>query len=169
MNAAALAFDTLAAGQVLATVDKGVITTAHIMRWSAAVENFHRIHYDQAFATGHDKLPGILINGSWKQHVLVQLAKDSVGAAGWLWRMKFRYKKMDLAGDALRGVSRVVSTRAIGELGFVTLAIELLNQADEVSTAGHAIVVMPAHAGARVSCPFEPAAVHREIAFPDED
>lgn len=169
MSAAPLAFDTLAPGQLLATVDKGVISTAHIMRWSAAVENFHRIHYDQAFATGHDKLPGILINGSWKQHVLVQLAKDSVGPAGWLWRMKFRYKKMDLAGDALRAVSRVVATRAIGELGFVTLAIELLNQAGEVSTAGHAICVLPAQPGARVPYPFAPTPDQREIAFPHED
>lgn len=166
MNADSPAFESLTPGQLLCSLDKGVISTAHIMRWSAAVENFHRIHYDHAFATGHDKLPGILINGSWKQHVLVQLARQSLGQTGWLWRLKFRYKKMDLAGDSLRATARVVQTRAIGELGFVTLAIELLNQAGEVSTAGHAIGVMPAHAGARVPYPFEPAPAHREIAFP---
>jgi acyl dehydratase len=169
MCAAPLAFDALAPGKVLATIDKGVISTAHIMRWSAAVENFHRIHYDQTFATSHDKLPGILINGSWKQHVLVELAKLSMGTAGWLWRMKFRFKKMDLAGDALRAVSRVVATHAIGQLGFVTLSIELLNHAGEVSTAGHAIGVMPAKAGACVPYPFVPTPTQREIAFPHED
>jgi hypothetical protein len=95
-------FESLAVGDRIATVDKGVITTAHIMRWSAAVENWHRIHYDQAFATGHDKLPNVLINGSWKQHVLVQLVKDGLGPAGWLWKLKFRYRRMDVAGDALR-------------------------------------------------------------------
>jgi acyl dehydratase len=169
MSAAPLAFESLAPGQVLGTLDKGVISTAHIMRWSAAVENFHRIHYDLAFATGHDKLPGLLINGSWKQHVLVQLAKDSVGPAGWLWRLKFRYKKMDLAGDALHAVARVVDKRAMDGLGFVTLAIELLNQAGEVSTAGHAICVMPSRPGASVPYPFEPQPAHREISFPHDD
>lgn len=162
-------FDGLEIGQRLARLDKGVITTAHIMRWSAAVENFHRIHYDQAFATGHDKLPGVLINGSWKQHVLVQLVKDGLGPQGWLWRLKFRYKKMDLAGDALHAVAEVVAKQAIGELGFVTLRIALLNQAGEVSTAGHAIGVLPARAGVKVPYPFQPQPAHRELAFPQDE
>jgi len=162
-------FDRLEVGQTLATLDKGTITTAHIMRWSAAVENFHRIHYDQAFATGHDKLPNVLINGSWKQHILVQLAKDGLGPTGWLWRLKFRYKKMDVAGDALRALAQVVNKRAIGELGFVTLKVSLLNQGGDVSTAGHAIGVLPARAGANVSYPFEPQTAHREIGFPQDE
>ena len=159
-------FARLAPGQRLATLEKGIMTTAHIMRWSAAVENFHRIHYDQAFATGHDKLPGVLINGSWKQHVLAQLVKDGLGPQGWLWRLKFRYLKMDLAGDSMRAVADVVAVQAMGELGFVTLRIALLNQADEVSTAGHAIGVLPARPGVRVPYPFQPQAEHRAIQFP---
>lgn len=169
MTASSIEYAALEAGQRIATLDKGVITTAHIMRWSAAVENFHRIHYDQAFATGHDKLPGVLINGSWKQHVLVQLVKDGLGPQGWLWRLKFRYRKMDVAGDALRAVAEVVARQTIGDLGFVTLRVVLLNQQDEVSTAGHAIGVLPAHAGARVPYPFVPEAAHREIRFPQDD
>ena len=81
-----LYFDDVTVGQQIAAIDKGTITTTHIMRWSAAIENFHRIHYDQAFATGHDKLPGVLINGSWKQHILIQMIKDGFGhgqAGGW--------------------------------------------------------------------------------------
>jgi hypothetical protein len=62
-----------------------------------------------------------------------------------------------------------VDKRAIDALGFVTLAIELLNQAGEVSTAGHAICVMPAHPGASVPYPFEPQPAHREISFPHDD
>src|SRR5580765_3703907 len=92
--------DDVTIGSCIGTLDKGVVSTAHIMRWSAAVENFHRIHYDYRFATGHDKLPDVLINGSWKQHVLVQLVKDSLGQGGWLWKIRFRYKKMDVAGDS---------------------------------------------------------------------
>ena len=45
----------------------GPITTTHIFRWSAAIENWHRIHYDKDFAVGHDKLPDVLMQGSWKQ------------------------------------------------------------------------------------------------------
>jgi acyl dehydratase len=166
MARTALSFDTIDVGERLATLDKGVITTAHIMRWSACVENWHRIHYDQAFATGHDKLPSVLINGSWKQHVLVQLVKDGLGDQGWLWRMKFRYLRMDVACDALSAVADVVDKQVIGDLGFVTVSIALLNQRDEVSTAGHAIGVLPLGAGQAVPYPFKPSDAQRALQFP---
>ena len=59
---------------------KGPFTTAHLMRWSAAMENWHKIHYDLPFATGHDKLPGLLINGSLKQQFIAQIAEGLGGA-----------------------------------------------------------------------------------------
>ena len=32
-------------------------TPTHLFRWSAAIENFHRIHYDLDFGLNHDKNP----------------------------------------------------------------------------------------------------------------
>ena len=151
---AQLTFDDIEIGACIGTIDKGVMTTAHIFRWSAAVENFHRIHYDWRFATGHDQLPDVLVNGSWKQHVLVQLVKDALGPAGWLWKLKFRYKKMDIAGDSIRGRAEVVAKEVIDGLGFVTLRIVLTDQNDQVSTAGHAIGVLPVQGGRPVPYPF---------------
>ena len=40
-------------------------TPTHLFRWSAAIENFHRIHYDLDFGLNHDKNPSILVPGSW--------------------------------------------------------------------------------------------------------
>jgi acyl dehydratase len=162
-------FESIQIGDRLGEVRKGVISTAHIMRWSAAVENWHRIHYDHPFATGHDGLPNVLINGSWKQHVLVQLVKDSLGPGGWTWKLKFRYKKMDVAGDALRAVADVVAKQELSGLGFVTLRITLLNQSDEVSTAGHAIGVMPLRGGQPVPYPFWPDPAYSAVRFPSDD
>ena len=82
-------FEDFVIGQAIAPLHKGRITTAHIMRWSASVENWHRIHYDQAFATGHDGLPDVVINGSWKQHILVQLMKDTLDQAAGFGRSGF--------------------------------------------------------------------------------
>jgi len=135
-------WDDLVIDVTESVLDKGRVTTAHIMRWSAAVENFHRIHYDAPFAVGHDKLPGIVVNGSWKQHVLVQLVKDMLGLDGWLWRLSFRYKAMDMAGDSIKAVARVVAKQEVNGLGFVTLKLSIMNQRDEVTTAGYAIGVM---------------------------
>jgi hydroxyacyl-ACP dehydratase HTD2-like protein with hotdog domain len=90
-------FDDVEIGQDIQSLVKGPMTTAHIMRWSAAMENWHRIHYDWRFATQHDGLPDVLVNGSWKQHVLVQLLKDGFGRTGWLWRLRFRYRAIAAA------------------------------------------------------------------------
>ena len=165
----ALFFDDVAVGQRIGTVDKGVMTTAHIVRWSAAVENWHRIHYDLPFATGHDKLPNVLINGSWKQHVLVQLVKDSLGPAGWLWKIRFRYRKMDVAGDAIRGRAEVVAREVVEGLGFVTLRVVLSDQNDAVSTAGYAIGVLPLSGGPAVPYPFVRKPAYDAIRLPADD
>ena len=147
----------------------GPITTSHIMRWSAAVENWHRIHYDQRFATEHDKLPDVLINGSWKQHVLVQLVQDALGENAWLWKIKFRYKKMDLAGDTILAQARVVRKTSLDGLGFVTLNIVLLNQHGEESTAGHALGVVELPGGAKVPYPFVPKEAYASLQLPQDD
>lgn len=164
-----LYFDDVQIGSQLGAIDKGTVTTTHIMRWSAAVENFHRIHYDQPFATEHDKLPGVLINGSWKQHVLIQMLKDGLGSDGWLWRLDFRYKKMDIAGDAVRGTAEVIGKQVVDGLGFVTLRVALTNQRGEVSTAGMAIGALPLRGGPAVPYPFTPSAAHEAIRMPADE
>ena len=72
-------FEDVSVDQEIGPLFKGPLTTAHLMRWSAAMENWHKIHYDLPFATGHDKLPNLLINGSLKQQFIVQLLKDFDG------------------------------------------------------------------------------------------
>src|SRR5271157_202619 len=118
-----ICFEDVSVGQDIPTVVKGPMSTAHIMRWSAAMENWHRIHYDWRFATEHDKLPDVLINGSWKQHVLVQLIKDGLGPDGWLWKIQFRYKMMDVAWDTLHAHAEVIDRREINGLGFLQCRI----------------------------------------------
>ncbi|MCH7705435.1 MAG: hypothetical protein IIB33_00100 [Chloroflexi bacterium] len=43
-------FDDVEVGMDIPSVVKGPMTQAHIMRWSASQENWHRIHYDQSTA-----------------------------------------------------------------------------------------------------------------------
>ena len=69
-------FEDVAVGQELPRLVKGPLGPIHLMRWSAAMENWHRIHFDREFAVGHDKLPDLLVNGSLKQHLIVHMAKD---------------------------------------------------------------------------------------------
>lgn len=165
----ALTWNDAQVGHVAAELDKGTISTSHIMRWSAAVENWHRIHYDHPFATGHDKLPNVLINGSWKQHVLVQLAKDALGPDGWLWKIRFRYKKMDVAGDSIRARAEVVARQELDGLGFVTMKVVMTDQHGQVSTAGFAIGVLPLPGGRPVPYPFVTKPGYEAVRLPADE
>ena len=59
-RASARYFDEITIGERIPELVKGPMTTAHLMRWSAAMENWHKIHYDLTFATEHDRLPDLL-------------------------------------------------------------------------------------------------------------
>ena len=65
-------------------------TPTHLFRWSAAIENFHRIHYDLDFGLNHDRNPSLLVHGSWKQSVVPQYLKDWTLPKGWPWKAQLR-------------------------------------------------------------------------------
>src|SRR5262249_40244652 len=110
------AFADLEVGMELTPLVRGPMTPVHLMRWSAAIENWHRIHYDEPFATGHDGLPGLLVNGSWKQHFLVQMVREWLGQDGWLARIGFQFRGMDVAGSTLIAWGRITGLHERGDL-----------------------------------------------------
>ena len=151
-----ICFDDVTVGQDVPNVVKGPMSTAHIMRWSSAMENWHRIHYDWKFATGHDKLPDVMVNGSWKQHVLIQLLTDWVGETGWLWKIGFQFRGMNVPGDLLTAWGHVATTERRGDYGVVRLDIGLRNDNGAEGTPGTATVVLPRRGGPAVPYPFDP-------------
>jgi hydroxyacyl-ACP dehydratase HTD2-like protein with hotdog domain len=149
-------FDDIAPGQQIPSVVKGPMTTAHIVRWSAAMENWHKIHYDWRYATGHDKLPDVLVNGSWKQHVLLQLLTDWAGVNGWLWKVRFQYRGMNVPGDTLTAWGRVTAISDRGRFGVVDLDVGMQDQNGVEGSPGGAAVVLPKRGGPAVPYPFDP-------------
>jgi acyl dehydratase len=151
-------FEELEPGLEITPVVRGPMTTMHLMRWSAAIENWHRIHYDLPFAVEHDKNAGLLVNGSWKQHLICQMLKDWAGPEGWVWKVRFQYRGADLAGDTITADGRVAAKREEQGLGFIDCEVKLSNQRGVVSTEGTAVVVLPLAGGRRVPYPFEESA-----------
>ena len=72
-------FEQVNVGDMLEPLVRGPLSSAHLMRWSSAMENWHKIHYDRNFAVEHDKLPGILINGTLKQQMIMQFLRVWAG------------------------------------------------------------------------------------------
>src|ERR1035441_7010141 len=107
-------FEEFAVGTALPVLEKGPLTTAHLMRWSAAMENWHKIHYDKPFAIEHDKLPGLLI-------------KDWVGPAGWVWKASFQFRAMNVVGETLSIWGRVSAKRDGPGYGLVDIDLGITN------------------------------------------
>ena len=149
-------FDDLAVGQEVGPLRHGPFTTAHLMRWSAAMENWHKIHYDQPFAVDHDKLPGLLINGSLKQQFIAQMLKDWAGADGWVWKIRFQFRAMNLVGERLAMWGRVTALQREASYGLAELELGIRNEAGLESTPGSATVALPFRDGPPVPYPFVP-------------
>jgi acyl dehydratase len=146
-------FRSLVVGDVVSEFTKGPLLPPHLMRWSAASENWHRIHYDVPFAVEHDKLPGLLINGSWKQHFVVQNLRHWAGPDGWVAKVGFQFRAMDVVGSTLTAWARITDLREVGGLGHVDLETNIRNQDGVESTPGTATVVLPLD-GKPVPYPF---------------
>ena len=139
--------DDIEAGQELEPLTRGPLLPPHLMRWSASIENWHRIHYDRPYTVSHEGLPDLLVNGSWKQHFVLQLLRRWAGTTGWVWTVDFQFRGMNLVGETLTAWGRVRDLRAAGEFGVVELDTGIINQEGRESTPGAARVLVPRRGG----------------------
>ena len=149
-------FEDVEAGMEIPLLRKGPLTTAHLMRWSAAIENWHKIHYDHAFATGHDKLPGLLVNGTLKQQFILELLTEWAGEGGWVWKVSFQFRAMNLVNETLFMWAKIADKRALAAYGVVELELGVRNGQGAESTPGTASVALPFRSGAPLPYPFIP-------------
>jgi acyl dehydratase len=153
-------FEDVEVGDFPPALQKGPLTTAHLMRWSAAMENFHKIHYDHPFAVEHDGLPGLLVNGSLKQQFILEFLKEFAGLQGWPWKCKFQFRAMDLVNSRLSVWGKVTRTFAeTGAFGLIELELGIINSDGRDSTPGTALVALPFRAGNPVPYPFKPPVI----------
>ena len=131
-------------------------TPTHLFRWSAAIENFHRIHYDLDFGLNHDKNPSILVHGSWKQSVVPQYLKDFTLPKGWPWKAAFEHRAMLVPGDTLIVWATVTNKYEKSGMGFIEMDLGMKTQDGVESMPGSATVVLPLKDGANIPYPFVP-------------
>lgn len=142
----------------LPALRKGPWTSAHLVRWCAAQQNWDRIHYDQAYAQREAGLPERLVNGALKQHLLAQFVERAL-PGGWLVRLDFRFAGPDFVGDTLevRGRVDALSPGPGGPVASLALAIHNLER-DAATTSAMALVHLPegSAADARLQCALPP-------------
>jgi acyl dehydratase len=149
-------FESVDVGQAIGPLFKGPMTEVHLMRWSASMENWHRIHYDRRYAVEHDGLPDLLVNGSLKQHLILQLLKDWAGRDGWVWKASFQFRAMNRVGERLEVWACVTGKERAAAYGLVALELGIRNDTGIESTPGSAVVALPYAGGQAVPYPFQP-------------
>jgi acyl dehydratase len=147
-------YDDVTVGQEMPPLVIGPMTPTHLFRWSAAIENWHRIHYDQNFAVYHDGLPNILAQGSWKQSILPRYLKDLCLPDGWPWKVQFQHRAMIVPGDRITVWATVTGKRIADGLGLVEMDVGMRLQSDVESCPGTATIVLPIKGGRAIPYPF---------------
>jgi acyl dehydratase len=143
MPGASHTLDDLLAGEPLRALAKGRFTSAHLVRWSAAMENWEKIHYDETFAREVAKLPERVINGSLKQHFLAQFLCEAFDARGWVWRIEYQFRGMDFVGQTLEVRGRVTGVVDTALHRFVSVEVAIVNaDTGAENTTARGVVVL---------------------------
>ncbi len=133
-------FESVAIGDPLTPRRVGPLTPVHLMRFSAAIENWHRIHYDERFAQQHDGLPGLLVSGSYKQHLAAQMVRAWAGPAATLTGIEIQFREMNVVGETLTAWGTVTDVTPADDCGLVACEIGIRNEHGLESSPGSATV-----------------------------
>jgi hypothetical protein len=115
-----------------------------------------RLHWDPEFArragnpTTHDY-------GRMRETWLIHLCTDWMGDDAWLWKLDCEFRKFNYVGDTqwLRGkVTR--HYLAAGDRPAVDLDLSAVNQRGEMTTPGHATILLPSRERGAVRLPDPP-------------
>jgi acyl dehydratase len=153
-NKAQLYYDDVEIGQAMPPLVIGPLTPVHLFRWSAAIENWHRIHYDQSFSIYHEDLPSILAQGSWKQSILPRYLKDLCLPNGWPWKAKFQHRAMIVPGNTVTVWANITGKRETEGLGFLDMDVGIRLDNDVESCPGTATIILPKRGGREIPYPF---------------
>jgi hypothetical protein len=115
-----------------------------------------RVHWDPEFARRSGN-PTTFDYGRMRETWLIHLCTDWMGDDGWLWRLDCEFRRFNYVGDTqwLRGT---VVRKYVDDGGrhAVDLDLSAVNQRGEVTTPGHATVLLPSRAGGPVQLPDAP-------------
>ncbi len=127
-----------------------------MQRWSITMENTHRLHYDYAHATNHDKLPGVLFHGSWRISIIAAWLKNWALPDGWLWKYSFQVRQMVVAGETTVLWGKVTAKEEKEGMGLVQVQFGIVGEGAGEGAPGKATVALPIRGGRPIPYPFVP-------------
>jgi acyl dehydratase len=119
-----------------------VPTTIDLVRYCAAANDFSPIHFDEPYARARG-MNSVIVQGFFKAACLGQLLTDWAGPKGWVKKIATKYQRVNVPNDPMTCRGRVINKYMHGEECWVEVEIWLENGQGEVTTNGHATVVLP--------------------------
>jgi len=127
--------DQLSPGTQLPTREH-TATSVSLFMYNAAVWNHHRIHYDEAYTTGVENHPGVVIDGPLQGDWLSQVALNWLGDGGTLESFNYSNRQAAYLGETLTSGGSVTAVDTA--TGTVELELFIKNEDGEVITPGTA-------------------------------
>lgn len=113
-------------------------TNVSLFLYNASVWNPHRIHYDEAYTTGVEQHPEIVIDGPLQGDWLSQCALNWAGDAARLNSFSYSNRKAAYLGETLTTNGRVIAIDV--DNGCVTVELFVTNASGDVTTPGEAVL-----------------------------
>jgi acyl dehydratase len=115
-----------------------------------------RVHWDPAFARRAGN-PTTFDYGRMRETWLIHLCTDWMGDNAWLWKLDCEFRKFNFVGDT-QWVSGVVTNKylAQGSRPAVDVDLHAENQRGELTTPGHATILLPSREHGSVRLPNPP-------------
>jgi hypothetical protein len=115
-----------------------------------------RVHWDPEFAQRSGN-PTTFDYGRMRETWLIHLCTDWMGDDAWLWTLDCEFRRFNYVGDT-QWVRGTVVRKHLAEGGrpAVDLDLECVNQRGEVTTPGHATILLPSREHGPVHLPEPP-------------
>ncbi len=130
-------------GTQLSTMTFGPVTSEHLVRWVAASEDFHAIHYDKDFAI-QQGLPGVVMQGPFKLALIERQLLDMFGKQAKLMSLSCTYRATDVLGAQLVFKPKVVGIETADDKRRVTIEIRGENEKGVLTVEGKAVMALEA-------------------------
>lgn len=135
--------EEITVGTALEPIRFGPISTKDLVKWAAASDDYHEIHYDKDYALAQG-LPNVVVHGPLKLALIGRLLMGFCGPQGWLQRFNCRYLALDVPGTTLQVGATVTAVRP--ESGEAELDVAVVNEKGVTTAAGTATVRLPRRA-----------------------
>lgn len=113
-------------------------TNVSLFLYNAAIWNPHRIHYDEAYATGVEHHPGIVIDGPLQGDWLTQVVLEWLAEDGTLLEFEYSNRLAAYLGATLTAGGTISAIDAVAQT--VALAVAITNAEGVVITPGRVLV-----------------------------